>query len=569
MPGTSYAQFANTVVSQSFDFTFAPGVTPSVCYIRTVPHVPSLPFDGLLRLVTDDNIELEFPDCKLEQPRLENSSGGQFVTMPILDRRWKWQFAYITGSFNILKPDATYLRETNPQVLAAILLSAMGESEFDVSQMPNDTRPECRWEDTVRADIELEKLCQDEGCVVVLNHLTNRVEIHRVGVGDAFPNGPFTSSSYAPLQVSTPQRLSVQAGPTLFQDTFDCEPVGLDVDDKWKPIEDLSYKPATGWNKTFPFSGFTKEQIPGSYTLHGRTLQTVDLANATVFRCYRIKGLLRGGWVPNHLTFSPLQPQSIRDYQLFDELADEEISDQDGGLRRLPAVAYVRAWSKNHSIPSEPVRYNGSFSLIDSSRGIIQFDEPQFRLSFIPIPLPPLQGLVNGILPATVWFETSFHCGAEGAMHRLSFTHEIQPTPITPTRVISRPEVLYRVIQRYATDGSAISTEDNFNDAQERLQLWSSAAITEYGPLDGGTVTYDGLMPITLDGLMQQVTWSASNTTAATTTASQAQRHDRYTPHLDQQRDRLFAKRTERQLEAAVKQLKGTTLPAQWTGVVV
>jgi hypothetical protein len=331
----------------------------------------------------------------------------------------------------------------------------------------------------------------------------------------------------------------------------------------------LSYKPVNGWGPTWPPSGFP--QVKGTYTLKGRTLKKRDLAEQTVFRCYRIKGLLKGGWVPSKLAaISFLEPESIRDFQLFDELADEELSGQDGGLRRLPAVAYTRAWSKDKSIPSEPTRYNGGFNLTDASRGIIQFDEPQFRLANLGLPFP--FNLSFGVIPATVWFETSFHCGTPsrgGFMHRLLFNHEIQPTPTTPTRVVYRPEIIYRVIQRYSTDGVGINTEDNLADAQERLQLWQSVTIGEYGPLDGGTVTYDGLMPITLDGLMQQVTWSASNTTPATTTASQAQRHDRYTPHLDQQRDRLFAKRTERQIEAAVKQLKGTTLPAQWTGVVV
>jgi hypothetical protein len=572
MPGPSYAQFANTVVSQGFDFTFAPGVTPSVCYIRTVPHVPDLPFDGHLTLRTDDDTELFFPNCKLESPRLEAGQGGQFWTLPILDRRWKWQFAHITGSFNILKPDGTYLRETDPQALAAILLSAMGESNFDVSRLPNDTRPECRWEDTVRADIELEKLCEDSGCIVVLNHLTDHVEIWPVGDGDALPAGPQPGSSYAPVKPSTPFRIRVEAGNTLFQDTFECEPVGLDVDDTWKHIEDLSYKPATGWNRTFPFSGFTKEQIPGTYTLHGRTLQTVDLANANVFRCWRFKGLLKGGWVPHHLqVFTQVRPQSIRDFQLFDELADEELSGLDGGLRRLPAVAYVRAWSKNHSIPSQPVRYNGSFSLIDSSRGIIQFDEPQFRLSFIPIPLPPFQGLVNGILPATVWFETSFHCGQDGVMYRLAY-QPVEPLPaavVTPTRIINRPEILFRSIQRYATNGTAIEHEDNFGEAQQRNAFWYDAAVSQYDLQQGGTVQYARLMPILLDGLTQQITWSASNTTAATTTVSQAQRHNRYVPGLEQQRDQLYITRLQATVEGAIKKIKGTTLPAQWTGVVV
>jgi hypothetical protein len=154
-------------------------------------------------------------------------------------------------------------------------------------------------------------------------------------------------------------------------------------------------------------------------------------------------------------------------------------------------------------------------------------------------------------------------------MHHIYFEAENQPTPTTPTRIINRPEVLFYAIQRYASDGSAISNEDNLDDAQERIQIWQSAAIGEYGPLNGGTVTYDGLMPITLDGLLQQITWSASNTTPATTTASQAQRHNRYIPGLEKQRDDLYVKRLQATVEKAINSIKPTTLPAQWTGVVV
>src|SRR5687767_10584317 len=127
MPGPSYATFANTTLSKSFNFTFSPGVTPSVCYIQTVPHVATLAQDGELRIGIVGGTELNFPDCKLEAPRLDAGPGGSFWSLPVLDRRWKWQFAFVTGSFNVAKPDGTWLRETTPQDLAIKLFEAMGE----------------------------------------------------------------------------------------------------------------------------------------------------------------------------------------------------------------------------------------------------------------------------------------------------------------------------------------------------------------------------------------------------------------------------------------------------------
>ena len=62
------------------------------------------------------------------------------------------------------------------------------------------------------------------------------------------------------------------------------------------------------------------------------------------------------------------------------------------------------------------------------------------------------------------------------------------------------------------------------------------------------TVTYPGLVAIAPDGLTQQVTWSGGGGRPATTTASQAQRHNRYIKPLDEYRDRLTTKRNEQLL---------------------
>src|SRR4051812_45761313 len=100
MPGVTVVYWANIELSRGFDMTFAPGITPSVCNIYTIPHVDSLPNVGTLTFYQkDDNgdpiYSFEFPDCLLESPRLNVSPAGQFWTLPILDRRWKWQFGYI------------------------------------------------------------------------------------------------------------------------------------------------------------------------------------------------------------------------------------------------------------------------------------------------------------------------------------------------------------------------------------------------------------------------------------------------------------------------------------------
>jgi hypothetical protein len=146
-------------------------------------------------------------------------------------------------------------------------------------------------------------------------------------------------------------------------------------------------------------------------------------------------------------------------------------------------------------------------------------------------------------------------------MHRLSLDQQFQLTPETPTRLIHRPDILFRSIQRYSSGGAAVLTEDNLVDANPRLQYWYDAAVKEYILQQGGTISYTRLMPIVLDGQVIQVTWSASDRSHASTVASIAQRHNRYVPTLDQHRDRLKAKRNENNID--------TILAHEFGGVLV
>lgn len=535
MSGPIEVQFGPVYLSRGIDFTFSPGVQPSVCMVYTVPHTQGLPNVGTLRFTLRGERVFTFRDCLLEAPQLDTGPQGAFWRLPLLDRRWKWQFAHIFGSYNIAKPDGRYLREKTPQELAALLLDALGESGYDVSRLPNDARPERRWETGAGAAGELDRLCAEMSCLVVLNWNTDRVEIWPIGTGAVLPVGSIEGRSYAPVQHATPEKIRVEAGNTLFQDTFTTEAVGLDVDDKWRPIDQLSYRPSAGWGDTWPADGFPG--ITGTYVSHGHTLNRRDLAEATVFRCYRITGLLRGGWVPSYLQLNGTpeqQPQSRKDIQLFDELADEEISLSDGGLRRLPAVAYVKYERVDKALMANPSRYPDGFSL-DATQGIIHFNEPLYLRSS------------GNVIPATVNFECAFHAGRNGIMHRLNRESSLGGHP-TPTRLISRPEVLLRSVQRYNASGAAGAEENNSADAIQRLDYWFNAALSEYRLQQGGTVRYAGFVPIVPDGLTLQVTWSGGGLRHASTIASQAQRHSRLIKPLEDYRDRLTAKRTEKQV---------------------
>lgn len=532
MPGPTYATFGNTTLSRGFDFTFGPGVQPSVCMLYTVPHVQNLPSVATLSLVTVGQETLTFRDCLLEEPRLDAGPGGAYWSLPIKDRRWKWQFGEIRGSYNKRRANATYLREKTPQELAGLLLDAMGEVDYQVDNLPNDARPEVNWDDANPA-AELDRLCADLGCIVVLNPFLDRVHIWREGNGVSLPtNGPIQGATYSPVLIAKPKSILVTAGPTLFQATFQTEAVGKDTDGKWKKIDDLSYKPTNGWNFASSVAGFP--EIGGTYIDgNGRTLYKRDLARATVYQCYRISGLSHGGWEVPLILNDNLVPQRRKDLQFFNQLVDEEIGD-DGGLRPAEPVAYVKSFAalEDRRQGEESTRYTEGFQF-DTARGIIQFNEPQLRF-----------GDDDSAAEADVRFECAFYAGRDGVFDRWETTYELSQVE-TPPRIVHRPEIQARIILRYS-DEINFKIEDTIPDTNQRLGHWGNAALAEYAIRNGGTANYWRLMRIPVDGLTQQVTWSGGGGRPPRTVASQAQRHNRYVPSLNEYRDRLASHKSRK-----------------------
>lgn len=535
--GPTYATFGNTTLSRGFRFTLEPGVQPSVCIIETIPHTTGLPSVGTLTIKTEGGLTIAFRECLLEDPKLSASTSGQFWQLPIKDRRWKWQFGAIYGHWNKREANLTYRHEKTPQELASMCFDEMKETAYDVSRLPNTVRPEKRW-DGANPAAELDSLCAELSCVVVLNHLTDKAEIWPIGHGAQLPAGGTAGKAYAPVIPALPSAIKVEAAETLFQATFDTEAVGLDTDGKWKKIDDLSYKPAGGWIASDALNGFVGIPETSTYTQNNRTLKVRDLAASTVFRHYRITGVggFNGRFSPPLLSGTPFEPKSILDLKLFDTLADEEISTVNGGAIPMASVVYAR-WERADGKPTpiSTIRFPDAFSFNgttgdDNSQNIVTFNEPMF-----------LWDSSNaGSKAAEVHLECSFFAGINGVYHRRSIQASIATASTsTPVSNIQRNDLEARVIYRFDGDGHLVGQDDNLPDTDSKLTYWKDAELTKYGLQQGGTIRYAQLMQIPLDGLTEQITWSKNSKGEATTTVSQAQRHNRFIQPTDDYRDRV------------------------------
>lgn len=548
--------------SRGFDFTFGPGIVPSCCNIYTLPEglTGDLPNVADLTFYQLDEFgapltTFTFPDCLLESPRMIFNPSGNTLTLPILDRRWKWRYGSIDGSYNVPEPDGISIkREKTPHELATLLLDAMQETGYDITRLPNDdrSRPHVEWSAALPA-AELDSLCQQLGCIVVLDAATNTVIIWPEGHGLNSPplptDYPISGLGQQPVYPAQPHDIRVLATNTLFQATFKCEAVGLDTDNRWKLIDDLSIKPATGWGIGWPPAGWA--WITGTYSDGSRTLDKRDLANRYVYRAYRITGLADGGWSPPLLAGTDLQPATMKDLRFFNTLADYWLDeDGDGGIRPLEAVAYAKRFrdgTEQLKPTSDPLKYpHGVY--FDTVHGIIIFPEPVFQVE---------SGVIT---PAEVRFECSFFAGKDGVFHRhkgFGVDRGTGSTIPTPIKVIQRPEIQRTVIYRYNNSDTLGSTDDNQSDCNNRLFYWEQSELASYGPQSGGSASYTYLVPLSPDGLIQQVTWSGG-LDGAQTVASAAQRHNRYVPALDNQRHGVRIPQVENKLAAIDKALKTT-----------
>jgi hypothetical protein len=523
--GPTTCTFGNTTLSRGFDFTFGPGVQPSVCMLYTVPHTTGLPNVGELRFQTAGEPPFVFRDCLVEDPRLISTEQGQFWQLPVKDRRWKWQFGFINGSYNVPLPfQGTYLRPRTPQQLASALLVSMDETGFDVSRLPNVSRPHVEWYDTLPA-AELDQLCASLGCIVVLNPITDKVEIWPEGDGNVLPSGPRRGASYAPVYPAQPHTIVINAAPTQYQMHFDTEAVGMDTDHNWVPINSLSYKPVNGWGQSDVIGGFPQFTDAEQYVYRGQTLKIRDLARATVFRSYRVTGnTVTNSWVvPDLILPAHLQPQNRGDIQFMTTLADEELVAASNTIEKKQAVVYAKYYTLKKPFPKpELIRYSDGFSF-DTTTGVVHFNEPLFLF-------------VGGVYaPAQVRYETAFIAARDGKPYRMFEFYPTGSPIVTPWLSVTRKDLTKKVIYRDPLGGFV---ETNAAEIQQELEHCRDTILATYGLQNGGTVNYQKLIPISPDGLTQQITWSGGGQRPPRTVASQAQRHNRYIASPKELRER-------------------------------
>jgi hypothetical protein len=459
------------------EFTLTHGISPSVATIRVVNDPAIAPRVGTLTLGFG-RIRIRFPDSLLDVARI--SVDGGTATLRIFDRRWKWQWGVITGRHS----------DRTPQDLAIMLLRAMGERRFSVTELPNWDRPSVDWVSANPAQ-ELQALCEQRGCRIVLDTF-NRVMIRRVGRGRRLPQRNVISSGLSIDPPDRPDSVQVTTGPARFQARFDLEAIAEDVDGKIKPIGQVSYLALGAWQTGWPNSFVAIAEQSGD--------EARKLALKTLWRWYRIHSVIGGKtrWdVPGY-------PGKVTE-------RDQLLPISEDLLDPVLGTAAVRGsfWpgGQAHQNTSSGTDYDGDFT-IKGDTGLVVFNDPVFRFDSDK----------EQFRPADINVEASFGIKHHETRQPIRFIQQKRiPGPRTNTgpEVIRRDEIEPEITARY--DGGKLSrvetNDDLIFDEIDRALL---AATAKYVTQISEEKQYAGLLAINPDGAIQQVSWSVGDSGART-----------------------------------------------------
>ncbi len=543
---TGVALFPLIQSIRSCSFTLSHGITPSRGILELAPQDNFTAAIGPLTFVFGATT-ITFPDCKLNRHTVRQSAGGPRTwLLELEDRRWRWRYNTISGSYNQRLFDGSVdpVTARTPQQLAVLCLLAMGESlaTINVGDLPNGTFPMVNWANENPAKA-LADLCEPLGCRVVLQ-LDNTVALRRVGVGQQLPTDGVMLNSLGIKPTVWPNKITVVGGKVRFQYDFQLEAIGIDVDHSIKPIGQLSYMPKKGWSQIFPdVTGF--DDVPEKNNAR-------FYAEQTVYRLYRIKFANSDGTVP--FAIPGIFPITDLKHQLvpIETQQVQMVQDPDGTQRPLPAWVFgTFADGGSDGLNSKlNERYLKPFQILPS-KGFVLFNDYVYKYANPQLVVPALN-IVNQIVgrvlpdivkmppiaPPDLWLRTAFSLRDPQTYAWKCFERSRNyPQAIgnAGTQIIHRPDLIQFGICKFNANHQYIGAENNTKQVNAEADYYLGAEELKYSIPNPQEITYAGLRPINPDGAIQQVVFSVG-LTGTTTKACRNDEFDLFFPSYDERR---------------------------------
>ena len=542
---TTYARalFPGIAQIQSFTASIGHGTQPTAFRVTIAPQPSNVVIEiGTLRLEYNDQF-LEFPDCRVDEAAFRMDASGRLIEVTILDRRWRWSmgtlidadnFGRISGEYNARREDGTIVKidggnpafavedtERTPEQLARLCLEAAAEdiAADALAALPADVRPSVNW-DAANPMQELNALAEEMNCRLVLC-LDNKVRIFKVNQGRELPAGGVMAYGDSADYFDAPDQVSVLTGWVRYQHDFELEDVAQDVDGNWKRTDDVSYKPAGGWEHSDVLSelGLLDEQV------------TQNIAIQTVWRCYRIKVPFE---LPGFGTITRREQLILLSSQIFQQ-------NDDGIKRDRPAMVYGVWYRGDDAAPQNSATSDQPTYLPDDLVEKRKSDDARVaQIVRIPFSIDVERGIVwfadriwKESLSGGRWEAASLRlrttCYAkrltDGRIQRYEFPRVLRQSDRPCVKDLIHEEIKPHVWATYGNGFAVAELKTNedktiaeinhyLNDAQA---IYSAAKVPQIA-------TYSGLVfDCDLDGAIQRITYRFATNYASTTTIERNQ----------------------------------------------
>ena len=546
----------------SGQFTLSHGAKPSAATVyffrnQVIPPTGDFILDGTDEFGNEGKVP--FKNCFVDN--LQATAGGDpLIVVRILDRRWAWEFAAISGHYNIRTEsgDSIY-NEKTPRELAALCLEGMGEADADLADFNPEGQPPIEWE-LVNPARALDELVNQFGYRIVLG-IDNRVHIYKAGVGDMSFLEKFTWLEDT-MGVDLPKRpdgVIVAAGRTLWNMDLWLEPVGLELSGEWKNIDKLSYRPTAGWALFCPPHPPDNLKYPDSATDEQKEL--IDqLVVKHIYRSYRISIRKPPHWVgiEDNIPNSPDYGEyiSIDGYvgkqvkQRWQLLPLEKSQNLRNNIALKPGEKAGNTLVPKRRDPEITGYFNsGAVVAKDAkTREALRGAQEDYRTYKLPYEVDSERGIV--------FFEAMTHCivdkeckpallklriasGVRDEKTRAWKRHTIELRFDSPLgagmMVVAHEEVQLR----YAFDFEKAAMLDNQKDVERELKYYLNATVATLEQRAARTGKFAGILPVNPSGIIQQISWEFGSN-GPTTTVSGNTEHNCNVPSYYERR--LYAK---------------------------
>ena len=593
MTGNNFGQvkYPGAISIESCSITDMQGIQPSVAVLEIYPQEQWPDLYGDLVFTYNGNT-ITFPNCIVDSVLFTRGGGGKIARVRILDERWRWQYGQITGKYNIRLPNdfVDPAHERTPRQLAALLFEAMGVTNYDASDLPDDARPYCDWEGANPAQ-SLAKMCDELGCRIVPQRSARIYRICQAGFGEDLPeNYPYQDAGSGIDPKELPDYIQVLTAPIEVQTALYLEPVGRDIDQSWNFVQNLSYCPnpadygspgysiGFGFGRIFPsmdggapsgtppFETYPKPSPVRILQEDGTAISPREFAQDTVYRCYRINTSYETNdtrtndngqveiWIPGiklwvtrkQIILTDHLSQCYTDYlgaihqrPAYAMGSFENKKSNLNGSKNYPKQTRIDFQGKRSGIdPEERSSCNLCPDPLDTDRSIIVFSNPMKQI-VTDSNNPNTDGSYpNSYEFSDLWYVSSIQIRDPDTWQPIRYARVFDMgNNGDPTNVLTvvKEDIQPWIVNLYDENIYPVKAEDNIDDVNNQCDYYIESIKLGLLGVATTTRTYIGLYPIDMDGNIQQVSYKVGKS-GCDTVASTGTEHDFWLPSYSERR---------------------------------